>query len=111
MAEQFESWAIVEVMGQQTYAGKVSEQSVGGASFVRVDIPDVKGQSGFTKLFGGSSIYCITPCTEQIARMTAERVQARAVSIYDLPADWKNAIDQRRINFSRSPDGDDETEF
>jgi len=30
----FESWAIVEVMGHRQFAGLVTEQTIGGASFV-----------------------------------------------------------------------------
>ena len=33
----FDSWAIVEIFGHQTFAGRVTEQAIGGASFVRVD--------------------------------------------------------------------------
>lgn len=53
---KFESWAIVEVMGHSRYAGFVHEQSIGGASFVRVDVPAVEGRPEFTKLLGQSSI-------------------------------------------------------
>ena len=63
-SERFEEWAIVEVMGHRRFAGLVTEQAIGGASFVRIDIPEARDLPAFTKLFGGSSIYCITPCTE-----------------------------------------------
>lgn len=62
-ATKFESWAVVEVMGHQTFAGFVSEQTIGGASFVRVDVPAIHSAddpreacAAFTKLFGGGSI-------------------------------------------------------
>ena len=64
----FDQWAIVEIMGHQRYAGRVTEQSVGGCNFVRVDVPGVKDMQPFTKLFGQSSIYCITPVDEETAR-------------------------------------------
>lgn len=99
----FEAWAIVEIMGHQTYAGRVSEQVVGGTSFVRVDIPDVDGQPGFTKLFGGDWIYCITPTTEPIARSMAQRYTQRPVQVYDLPEEWQRKIRAPRIE--RDADG------
>ena len=43
-------WAIVEIMGHKRYAGHVSEQVVGGASFVRVDVPEHGECQAFTKL-------------------------------------------------------------
>lgn len=106
MSEAFESWAIVEIMGHQTYSGRVSEQVVGGTAFVRVDIPDVEGQPGFTKLFGGSSIYCITPTTEEIARAMAKRYSRPPLNLYDLPEEWREKIRQPAL--THVPDTDDE---
>ena len=41
MGEQtkFEEWAVLELFGHQRLAGLVSEVQIGGASFVRVDVP------------------------------------------------------------------------
>jgi hypothetical protein len=46
----------------------VSEQVFGGASLIRVDVPEVDGSPSFTKLFGVSSIYAITPTTEEVVK-------------------------------------------
>jgi hypothetical protein len=86
----FATWAVVEVMGHRSYGGFVTEQQVAGAAFVRVDVPEVTTQRGvamqaYTKLFGAASIYCISPCTEELARLH----EARKLSGYDelrLPA-------------------------
>lgn len=86
MADKFDQWAIVEVMGHQRFAGRVSEQAVGGANFVRVDVPAIDGQPEFTKLFGPSSIYCITIVTEEIARTAAASMRIVPVSAYDIRA-------------------------
>ncbi|HEU4629322.1 MAG TPA: hypothetical protein VFS08_06230 [Gemmatimonadaceae bacterium] len=75
MPEQFQSWAIVEVMGHKTYAGFVSSQQVGGSMLVRVDVPDTRARAAYTKLLGTGSIFCITPCDEALARRAAERVE------------------------------------
>ena len=86
MAEQqkFESWAIVEVMGHKRLAGFVSEQAVGGASFIRVDVPECDGVGAFTQLLGASSIYAITPCTEEVAKRACASFRARPVQYLDL---------------------------
>ncbi|MDD2657785.1 MAG: hypothetical protein PHD04_03970 [Candidatus Pacebacteria bacterium] len=46
---KFDEWAIIDLFGHQKIAGRVSEQQIGGASFVRVDVPL---EPPFTKLFG-----------------------------------------------------------
>jgi hypothetical protein len=85
----FESWAIVEVMGHRQFAGFVTEQAIGGASFVRVDVPAVQAEGedlpAFTKLLGAASIYAISPCTEETAHAFAVRARVRAFSVYEAP--------------------------
>lgn len=89
--EKFDEWALVEVMGHKQFAGRVTEQSFGGASFVRVDVPEVRDDVGrvlfpsFTKLFGAASIYCISPCTEETARAFAAKMQSESFSRYEAP--------------------------
>lgn len=84
-ARQFEAWAIVEVMGHRQFAGFVTEQALGGASFVRVDVPESDGLPAFTKLLGAGSIYAITPCTEETAKAFACKSRQRAFSTYEAP--------------------------
>ncbi len=88
-------WAIVEVMGHNTYAGRISQVVLGSAVMVRVDVPDVPerkmyGQKlsavpAFTKLIGANSIYAITPCDEPAAMEAAALVRSAAVSVVQLP--------------------------
>lgn len=80
--KQFDHWAIVEIMGHSRYAGRVSEQAIGGCAFVRVDVPAVDGREAFTKLFGPSAIFCITVCSEEVATVAAQQCQAKPVTIY-----------------------------
>jgi hypothetical protein len=90
----FNTWAIVEVMGHKRFAGFVTEQSFGIAALIRVDVPEteqparegwVNGRWGnhparttarYSKLIGVGSIYCITPCTEEVARKVATVIEA-----------------------------------
>lgn len=86
----FDAWAIVEVMGHKQYAGHVTEQAIGGSSFIRVDVPEVICKDGeklppFTKLLGSGSIYAISPCTEETARAFAAMCRARSFAEYDAP--------------------------
>lgn len=80
--EKFDAWAIVEVFGHSKFAGRVTEQAIGGASFVRVDVPQVDSSPAFTKLFGASAIYSITPVTEDLARKAVKACHSEPISVY-----------------------------
>lgn len=80
--EKFDSWAIIELFGHSQIVGRVSEQSIGGQSFVRVDVPEVNGQPSFTRFLGNGAIYSLTPVSEEIARLAAKRVQVQPIRIY-----------------------------
>lgn len=109
MAENGEQgfWAIVEIMGHKRYAGHVSEQVIGGASFVRVDVPAGIDTQAFSKMFGAASIYCITPVSEEAARIAAGKLKEQPLSEWDLPQEWRQAINQGRLPYDPDDDGDD----
>lgn len=117
MAESFDLWAIVEVMGHKRFSGHVSEQSIGGASFIRVDVPATKRAAAFTKLLGAASIYCISPCSEEIAKADAESNVGNPLSELSLPLEMREDMaagrklrtvshGQRKLTFD-SPEDDD----
>lgn len=84
-AEAFDSWAIVELMGHVKVAGRVTEEERFGAKMGRIDIPNPAG--GFaTQYFGGSSVYRMTPVSEEAARAVALRNQPEPVHRWELPA-------------------------
>jgi hypothetical protein len=56
----------VELFGHQRIAGRVTEQVIAGQGFIRVDVPAVGDQIGFTRMFGPGRIYSIIPTTQEI---------------------------------------------
>jgi hypothetical protein len=94
----FEQWCVVEIMGHKKFAGLVTEQVIGGTSFVRIDVPAIESpkREAFTKLFGAGSIYCMTPCTEETARAFAKNICERAFSTYEAPRLGPPTIDTDR---------------
>lgn len=108
--DRFESWAIVEVMGHKRFSGHVSEQSIGGTSFVRVDVPETKRGPAFTKLLGAGSIYCISPVSEEIARADAETNYSHPLQELNLPDEMRTAMREGRklIGVKSSESNDDE---
>jgi hypothetical protein len=69
--EKFEAWAVVELFGHSTCAGKLTEQTIGGETFVRIDVPHPEGE--YTRLFGKGAIYAINLSDEATARRYAAR--------------------------------------
>lgn len=99
---KLDCWAVVELFGHQQIAGKVSEHAIGGASLLRVDVPELPGipertierygqnykvatvpaSPGFTKFFGASAIYSLTPCDEQTALRVAQSMRVVPIQAY-----------------------------
>lgn len=104
--EKFECWCVVEIFGHQTYAGYVTERTIGGAALIQVDVPQVDEQHpAFTKLFGSAAIYAITPTTEAHAREAAAQIRVRPVTLYILPEPRRLPIRDDRFD---GPDADEE---
>lgn len=82
--QHFEAWGIVSLFGHKTIAGRISEQTIGGETFIRVDVPNAAGDAFHTQLFGRGAIYSMQLTDEPIAREYAKRVDARPVSAYDV---------------------------
>lgn len=91
--DAFDCWGIVEIMGHKVFAGRLTNASIGGGSFLRIDVPEVEGLPAFTKFFGGASIFSISPTDETTARRAAAQYRERPVQIYEAPA--PRAITQR----------------
>lgn len=77
---EFREWCIVELMGHSQIAGLLSEQAIGGETFIRVDVPKTEKAPGFTKMYGKGAIYSITPTDEITAKMFV-------TSMYQPPVD------------------------
>jgi len=102
--EQFDSWAVVELFGHQQIAGRVTEASIGGCSFLRVDVPDqpvlaarsyyaaAEAIPAYTRYFGQGAIYALNPCTEAAARGVAARIRATPAIPYDPPKPTQHAL-------------------
>lgn len=81
---KFDQWCVVELMGHQRIAGKVTEESHFGVALMRVDVPEVEGRGAFTKYFGGNAIYAVTPTSEEIAVHVAKMVDQAPISRWEM---------------------------
>lgn len=91
--DQFEGWAIVELMGHRRLAGFVTEQEIAGQAFLRLDIagravegddPATPLQRGTTQFYSPQAVYCITPTTQDIAVAIGRRSHPAPVQRYEL---------------------------
>lgn len=76
---ELKSWALVELFGHQRIVGFLSQQTFGTGVLFRVDVPDLLKdkkivRKGFTRYFGLSAIYSITPVDEAMVRELLPRV-------------------------------------
>lgn len=83
MSEPLEFWGTVEIMGHQRVAGRIIEQEIAGAKFVRVDVPESETQQASTQFLGAGSIYRIRPMTEELTRQICTRLDTAPISVWD----------------------------
>jgi hypothetical protein len=81
--ESYDGWYLVEQMGHKRLAGYVREITLAGAGLLRVDVPS---EPPMTQLIHPSTLYCLTPIDEALARRLAERYRPEPVSRYEMAA-------------------------
>jgi hypothetical protein len=84
---EFKEWAVIELFGRQKIVGLVSEATLAGGQFLRVDVPAFDGQPPFTRFFGPSAIYSISPIAEELALSLMFSYRNQPVSRFELPMD------------------------
>ncbi|OGT54397.1 MAG: hypothetical protein A3E01_03120 [Gammaproteobacteria bacterium RIFCSPHIGHO2_12_FULL_63_22] len=109
-SEKFEQWCLVELFGHSRIAGFVTEQTIGGQSFVRVDVPETKLQKGFTRLFGSGAIYAMNPIAEDVARGLAKELEVKPITPWDFPEDLRQAISAGQKLLAAKPASPDEVD-
>lgn len=82
--DKFEAWGMLELFGHQRLAGRLTEQTIGGVHFIRIDVPAVDGVAEYTRLFTQGAIYGMTITSEDVARRLAAGMRARPIAAYDL---------------------------
>lgn len=81
---KFEQWCVVELFGHQRIAGLVTEATIGGCPFVRVDVPTPDGEGTlYTRFFGNGAIYAINPTTKEAVMSAVSVLHPRPVTPRD----------------------------
>ena len=106
---EFKQWAIVELMGHVRMAGLVTEEERFGVKLGRIEIPN--GENSVTQYFNGSSLYRLTPTTEEVARAAAASNQPEPVHRWEIKQLSPAPVIEAEFPFDREfDDGDDEDE-
>lgn len=84
--QKFESWAVLELMGHRRLGGFVSEATLAGGAFLRIDVPGAEpGKFVATQYYSPGSVYALTPTTEEAARAVAKRNRPEPMHRWELP--------------------------
>ena len=82
---QFDEWCVVELFGHQRTAGRTRPAAF-PAGHVRLDIPATDGHEAMTQILNPSSVYRMTPTSEEIATAVAAQCRPAPVQRWELPA-------------------------
>ena len=105
---KFEIFAIVELFGHSKMSGTVTEQTIGSASFIRIDVPETKTQPKFTRLVNPSAIYAINPVTEDVMLVMAEGISSKPIDSWDIQTMQKKLLALNKSNGIINEDDDDD---
>lgn len=106
------SGRILELMGHQRLAGRVTQQAYGGANLIRVDVPEVvttgtRYQGGawadtmdvipaHTRSLGAQAIYSINWVDEAAATLAAHSIRHQPINPYNLKAVLRDVPPEQR---------------
>lgn len=100
MSENNDAWAVVELMGHVTLAGRVIKPGEYGGLW-QIDVPD--GDTYQTQFFGSQSVYRIRMVSEEIARAYVK--PSHAIVEYDAPIvtrqEHENALQRAQEQYYR----------
>jgi hypothetical protein len=83
--EQVIGWAVIELFGHQKAAGYVTEATIAGSGFLRVDVPEsLGGRPAYTRYLGPSAVYSVLPVPEAVARAYAENMYQEPIRAWQL---------------------------
>lgn len=105
----FETWAVVEMMGHRRVIGKVSETTIAGAGMLRVLVYEGDAEEPVAEqLLPPSSLYCLTPVPETVARKLGRRPMISARLLLDHnPADSWDGEELEPEDEDEKPDSAD----
>lgn len=102
--DKLELFAIVELFGHQKISGKVSEQTWGNATFIRIDVPETKTVPAFTRFVNPTAVYAINPVTEDVMKIKAEAFEQSPINVWDVKKMHEKLL---ALNYTEEKDDDE----
>jgi hypothetical protein len=96
--QKFEQWCLVELFGHSRIAGLVTESTIGGATFIRVDVPETTTQPKFTRLLNPSAIYAINPIDKDTAVHLANNLYKKPIDSWDI----KQVVEKQKLQLGQA---------
>ncbi len=100
MSENKDCWAVVDLMGHVTVAGRITKPGEYGGLW-QIDIPE--GDGFRTEFFGSQSVYRIKITSEEIARAYA--LPSHEIMEYDAPiitrAEYENSMQRAQMEYNK----------
>ncbi|MDJ1500495.1 hypothetical protein [Xanthocytophaga agilis] len=90
--EKIETWGVLELMGHGKIAGMISTMVIGGATLIKVDVPETETIPAFTRMFNPSAMYALNPTTEVYARRVAESLKSTPIIPYDVEQQVRRTV-------------------
>ncbi len=113
-ATLFSGWVILELMGHRRLAGFMTEQEIAGVGFLRIDLPEDNDHVPATQFYAPSSVYAITPTTEEVARAVAQHGRPEPVQRWELTPPKPPILGNRhyvQVPDDDNPDGGSEPPY
>lgn len=92
----FDQWAILDLFGHQRLAGHVTDATVAGAGFIRIDVPGPDGNPLWTRFLNPSAVYGISPVSKEVALKSAAAFSEPPVH----PWEFKQLGNERQTDLS-----------
>ena len=77
-------FCILDLMGHSQIAGMTSEDEIAGTAFIRVDVPPVDSQPGFTRFFSPAAIYSIQPVDDATCQAAVKALQVKPIQTWTI---------------------------
>lgn len=87
----FDCWVLLELMGHRKIAGHATEETIGGSNLIRIDVFLGDAEKPIlTQYYGGNSVYCMTPISEELARKYAAYNRPHPVAVWEMEGSKSN---------------------
>ncbi len=90
----FEEWAILELFGHRKLAGLIKEETIGSATFIRIDVIGIDGKFTAIQFYNPAAVYCITPTSEESARRAASINDPQPVKRWELLPEPQASVEE-----------------